>query len=146
MLTTDQESDSHIVELVDDDPEAVDIMIDFFYIFDIYDFVDQLEMSKVYALADKYGCKDLKPLAARRFDILIQLSDSDLSMTEAAMRHVYESTPDSDRGLRDICCQQFERWAQRRNKGRNAEVRALLEAVPAFAVDVAKSQLKDSQT
>ncbi|QDS77390.1 hypothetical protein FKW77_006061 [Venturia effusa] len=53
--------------------------------------------SEVYAAADFYDISPLKPLAASKFDKV--RSDK---IPLAVLKHVYESTPDGDRGLRDV--------------------------------------------
>jgi hypothetical protein len=62
--------------------------------------------AKVYALAEKYGIMGLKALARRKF---ASQAKEHISSTELpwAMKEVYESTVDSDRGLRDIVIQTF---------------------------------------
>ena len=62
--------------------------------------------AKVYALAEKYGIMGLKALARRKFASQVKehLASEELSL---AMQEVYESTVDSDRGLRDIVIQTF---------------------------------------
>jgi len=58
----------------------------------------------VYAIAEKYNIKELKQLAKAKFE---DQAGSLLSMREfpEIIRELYNSTPSSDRGLRDIVCQ-----------------------------------------
>lgn len=98
--------------LQEDDPKAVEIMIQYFYAFDYEIEHDETPQdngldngllcahSMVYAIADKYQVTDLKSLARTRFaDSLIKGGVS----IYHAVDHVFDSTPDTDYGLRDIC-------------------------------------------
>lgn len=143
MVTANQESETHFVELVDDDPEAVDAMIDFFYSLRLADGLDEIVVVKLYGLSDKYGCRDLRGPAMERFKAVIESAWRDDTKAVNAMRYLYESTPDSDRGLRDICCKQLQWWTWMCQDGPKAKInmKKLLEAVPAYAIDVVESQL-----
>ena len=57
----------------------------------------------VYSIADKYGIRELKELAKAKFSSQAQglLSAKDFP---SVIKMVYESTPSSDRGLRDVVC------------------------------------------
>ncbi|CAI6311217.1 unnamed protein product [Periconia digitata] len=62
--------------------------------------------AKVYAIAEKYGVTGLKSLAQKKFAQQIELHlDSD-ELPEAC-QEAYESTVDTDRGLRNIVIQAF---------------------------------------
>src|SRR5436190_5739084 len=56
---------------------------------------------RIYAVAEKYGIKDLKQLAQSRFSTW---ASNNWNHSEFLMmvQEVYGSTPSSDRGLRDI--------------------------------------------
>jgi hypothetical protein len=62
--------------------------------------------AKVYALAEKYGIMGLKFLSRRKFASQVKqhMNSAELPL---AMQEVYDSTIDSDRGLRDIVIQTF---------------------------------------
>lgn len=62
-----------------------------------------LTHAQVYTLAEKYGIRSLKILAREKFD---QMSDNacDIDVLCLAIKEIYTSTPDSDRGLRDKVC------------------------------------------
>jgi hypothetical protein len=62
--------------------------------------------TKVYALAEKYGIMGLKALARKKFASQVKehISSEELPL---AMQEIYESTVDSDRGLRDVVIQTF---------------------------------------
>jgi len=56
---------------------------------------------RVYAVAEKYDIKDLKQLAQSRFSIWAS-NNWNHSEFPMMVQEVYDSTPSSDRGLRDI--------------------------------------------
>lgn len=70
-----QESSTHILDLVDDELDAVERLLHHAYNFEYDDtpaegskFADALEINAVvYALADKYECADLGAIAAKKF-------------------------------------------------------------------------------
>lgn len=67
---------------------------------------DLMVHAKVYAIAEKYGIAGLKALARRKFITQVDEHWSDGSFP-AAIEEVYESTVDTDRGLRDVVIQTF---------------------------------------
>ncbi|KAI9862326.1 MAG: hypothetical protein M1813_004802 [Trichoglossum hirsutum] len=110
------EATSGVISL-DDDPDSVRRMISFIYTCDYDDEVPLqptlannsmlvekpalFSSIRVYAVAEKYDIKDLKELARSRFSTWASenWNHSEFSMM---IQEVYDSTPDSDRGLRDI--------------------------------------------
>jgi hypothetical protein len=64
--------------------------------------------ARVYALAEKYQIAGLKSLAKRKFAAQVALHHSSTEFP-SAMLEVYESTVESDRGLRDVITQTFRR-------------------------------------
>ncbi|KAF2464239.1 uncharacterized protein BDR25DRAFT_97482 [Lindgomyces ingoldianus] len=62
--------------------------------------------AKVYAIAEKYGISGLKSLARKKFAHQIELHFSSSELPEAC-QEAYETTVDSDRGLRDVIIQTF---------------------------------------
>jgi hypothetical protein len=73
--------------------------------------------AKVYAVAEKYGIRGLKALSRKKFSS--QMSHHWISAEfPLAIQDVYDTTVDSDRGLRDIVIQTFRehpQLAQRRD-------------------------------
>ncbi|KAI9858261.1 MAG: hypothetical protein M1813_007535 [Trichoglossum hirsutum] len=59
--------------------------------------------AQVYVIADKYGIETLKLLAACKFIDLVVEHEANEAFIEV-IRHVYSSTPATDRGLRDPVC------------------------------------------
>ncbi|KAF5006209.1 hypothetical protein FDECE_7368 [Fusarium decemcellulare] len=126
-----KESQTNVINLVDDDPEAVDAMISYLY-YGSYPKVDpevprprvsesrgywsadtfgedtiglQAQYlplhAKVYALAEKYHIPDLKALAALNFSYVSQRKARSSEFAQAS--HIaYNSTIDNDMGLRNL--------------------------------------------
>ena len=134
------------MELLDDNPEAVDVMIKYFYSFE-YDgnlkrnsmFADPLELhAAVYAVAEKYDVPDLKSLIVTKFcedasTVLLQKRNA-----LPAINMVYSSTPECDRGLRDAI---IEFWTVAsgfiiKHQGREV-VEAFMQDNQAFLHDLA---------
>jgi BTB/POZ domain len=65
-----------------------------------------LTHTRVYALAEKYGINGLKALAKSKFASQMSLHFASVEFAPS-IQEVYESTVDSDRGLRDIVIQTF---------------------------------------
>lgn len=88
----------------EDDPEAVEIMMHFFYNFDYNlsqsETEHHLKHSMVYTIADKYDIPDLKELARVKFGAAPMEDSSDVP---GVVFHVFESTPETDFFLRDLC-------------------------------------------
>ncbi|KAF2732370.1 hypothetical protein EJ04DRAFT_337916 [Polyplosphaeria fusca] len=62
--------------------------------------------AKVYAIADKYGIPGLKALARKKFAQQTELHWTSAEFADAC-QEAYETTVDSDRGLRDVVIQTF---------------------------------------
>ncbi|KAK8184853.1 uncharacterized protein BKA78DRAFT_322883 [Phyllosticta capitalensis] len=67
--------------------------------------------AKVYAIAEKYGITGLKDLARHKFSIQAEHHWATLEFADS-IPEVYETTVDSDRGLRDIVIQSFREHPQ----------------------------------
>ncbi|ORY18152.1 hypothetical protein BCR34DRAFT_360429 [Clohesyomyces aquaticus] len=65
-----------------------------------------LTHAKVYAIAEKYAISGLKALARKKFAQQIEVHLSSPEFPEAC-QEAYETTVDSDRGLRDVIIQTF---------------------------------------
>ncbi|KAF2085252.1 POZ domain-containing protein [Saccharata proteae CBS 121410] len=137
-----KESNDRVVNLDDDDLVIVEMMVRFFYRFDYDDTVHidgkespYMVNALVYALADKYDCQSLKELALRKFEDanhswhLEDLLD--------IVRAVYDTTPSTDRGLRDQVVD-----ATHYNLDKliyEPEFMDMLEDVPGFAADLTRA-------
>lgn len=96
---------------MEDDPDIVDRMIDYLYRLDYDDQPNSASKkpsdgrlvtnSLVYALADKYEIWSLKEVAKQKIAKLIDEEWNDDSFL-AALEIVWTSTPQSDRGLREL--------------------------------------------
>ncbi|KAI5862510.1 hypothetical protein GGS23DRAFT_79516 [Durotheca rogersii] len=125
-----KEARTGIIDLPDDDPQVVDMMVYYFYHLDYStpplhiikgkEVTDQMDThgdgddvtasrpcysdlvvhAKIYALAGKYFIGGLKALALQKFEAATQKHWAPGDFLEAA-QEVYTSTLDSDRGLRD---------------------------------------------
>lgn len=109
-----------VLDLTDDDPYAIDCMLQFFYHLD-YEPPEPIEFGLIapplalvlyawtYAVAEKYMVDGLKALAMEKFE---KATASDLNKDDFldAAREAYTSTIDSDRGLRDIVVKVFHAY------------------------------------
>lgn len=93
----------------------------------------------MYVLADKYSCRDLKQLAARKFGLATPFIKDDDQRLDA-IRLVFNSTPNNDDLLRAICCDFFKVIASDLGDryGRD-KVSTFLSEVPGLAVEIATS-------
>jgi hypothetical protein len=85
--------------------------------------------AKVYAIAEKYGIQALKSLAKKKFAIQMAYHWESAEFPEA-IQEAYETTVDSDRGLRDVVISTFRAYpelAQRR------DVEAIARETPGLA-------------
>ena len=69
--------------------------------------LDLLLHTKVYALAEKYDIPSLKRLAREKFEVAMACSYDSPDFAHA-IEHVYCSTLDTDRGLRDVVLAAFD--------------------------------------
>ena len=151
-------SDPHHVRLSHEDPALVERMITFIYTSDyanptgedilgvLYD-VDALALpvhAAMYGLGDFYGIRALKWVAAGKFEELIRswymLVDGSLQSSRMlafvrAVRIVYATTPEHDRGLRDVVVDRLPDLFLRGLR-RLEEFQGLVDEVPAFKEEV----------
>jgi hypothetical protein len=103
-LTLPQEAVTGIINLEDDEPEIVSKMIDFLYTAKYADDpqTDLLMQSvKIYVIGEKYDVPTLKHYAKWKFDDAIH-SKWNAKSFAAALKLMYEETPDKDRLLKDM--------------------------------------------
>lgn len=96
---------------MEDDPDIVDLMIDYLYRLDYDDHSDGdsgnepnerlIVNSLVYAIADKCDIRSLKELAKTKTATLLDMEWNDDSFP-TVLESVWTTTPQSDRGLRDL--------------------------------------------
>ena len=111
-----KESNENRIDLQDDDPSLLDLMLSFIYA-KPYPVLpvengkraeeDIITDAKLYAMADKYDIPALKDAVAASFaELLYQISTSKKATPMAFLTElipiVYEFTPDSDRQLREL--------------------------------------------
>ncbi|KAF2434944.1 hypothetical protein EJ08DRAFT_722180 [Tothia fuscella] len=100
------EAESHEVKLVDDELCAVQAMFEYLYT-RVYNNQSDVEASAiilhahVYSLADKYNIQGLKDMAGNEFSEAI-VEEWNTPEFVTTVKIVYESTPPSDRVLRDM--------------------------------------------
>jgi hypothetical protein len=90
--------------------------------------------ARMYALADKYGIEDLKELAREKF-ATVATRDWNKGGFAHAVQIVYESTPKSDSGLRDVVVETIN---QHRDLMKDSEIENMLEELNGLAVGVLK--------
>ncbi|KAI0096202.1 hypothetical protein GGR51DRAFT_553681 [Nemania sp. FL0031] len=142
-----KENREGIVDLPDDDPRAVEMMVYYFYHFR-YDLAETLTEDVdtdaspmpsalvlhvlIYALAEKYNIQGLKASALEEFKAAVtEQWDAD-GFLEAA-REAYLSTVEADRGMRDIVVDTF---CARRELLDQEETQELLKEVGLLAYDL----------
>jgi len=85
--------------------------------------------AKVYAIAEKYGITGLKALARTKFASQLTVHRDSSELPEA-LQEVYESTVDTDRGLRDVVIQTFRTYPE---LARRKDVEAVVKDTPNLA-------------
>lgn len=90
--------------------------------------------TRVYALAEKYDIPSLKPLAKKKFETAMACYYDSPEFANA-IEEVYDSTVDSDRGLRDIVLQAFRMHPQLAN---TQDVYNVIKNTPALAFELFK--------
>ncbi|GAB7359802.1 hypothetical protein MBLNU230_g6971t1 [Neophaeotheca triangularis] len=118
----DVDSDSDEYESVDDEEEDTEAESHL------------LLHTKVYALAEKYDIPSLKPLAKRKFEMAMACYYDSPEFADA-IEEVYDSTPDSDRGLRNIVLQAFKMHPQLAN---TQDVYSVIKSTPCLAAELFK--------
>ncbi|GME22779.1 BTB/POZ domain containing protein [Neofusicoccum parvum] len=95
-----QEAQSGVIDLKDDDPNAVKAMLEFMYrgTFTVPgDAFRILFIVRAYIIADIYAIPKMKEIATAKFKQLASVSYKDLTFV-TALRIIYESVPDNDKG------------------------------------------------
>ncbi|PPJ51972.1 hypothetical protein CBER1_10703 [Cercospora berteroae] len=90
--------------------------------------------TQVYALGEKYDIPSLKQLARQKFEMAAACYYDAPELAEA-IELVYQSTVDTDRGLRDIVLQLFRRHPQLAN---TQDIYAVIKETPGLALDLWK--------
>ncbi|KAF2213786.1 hypothetical protein CERZMDRAFT_95824 [Cercospora zeae-maydis SCOH1-5] len=90
--------------------------------------------TQIYALGEKYDIQPLKQLARRKFEMAAACYYDAPELADA-IRLVYQSTVDTDRGLRDIVLQLFRRHPQLAN---TQDIYAVIKETPDLALDLWK--------
>ncbi|KAF2203662.1 hypothetical protein GQ43DRAFT_252006 [Delitschia confertaspora ATCC 74209] len=90
--------------------------------------------AKVYAIAEKYGIAGLKALSRKKFAHQVGLHHNSMEFPEAC-QEAYETTVDSDRGLRDVIIQIFRSHPDLTQR---KEMDAVLRETPGLAFELYK--------
>ncbi|KAF2716374.1 hypothetical protein K431DRAFT_323846 [Polychaeton citri CBS 116435] len=90
--------------------------------------------TRVYALAEKYDIPSLKQLSRRKFEIALACYWDSPDFADT-IDEVYNSTVDSDRGLRDIVLQAFRTHPQ---LATTKDVYAIIKDTPSLAFELFK--------
>ncbi|GAB0137877.1 hypothetical protein EsDP_00006130 [Epichloe bromicola] len=133
------ESSSNKIEIKDFDSSVVEAMLRFMYFFDYNNdsgISSMLYDAQVYQAADKYDIPALKKHARQKFKSAISTGWS-LDDFPGAITAAYDSTPPTDRGLRDLIvatsCEHMKELLE------NGLFRELLRKIPDFAADLIPS-------
>ena len=150
-----KETESRVVELKEEDPALVDRMIRYFYYLDYEestpsDHVQYLTKFHccifMYALGDRLGIDGLKCLSRTKLRLALHAQsrswtgwDGEYGTLIAAISAIYNSTPDNDRGLRDVVinltmCRQYFYITFTQSK----EFESAVEVVPRFLLDLVR--------
>ena len=148
ILTSKQESVSNTIKLEDDDLYIVERMISFMY-FNTYSDQDPepeegpssrsllRTHAEVYAIADKYDLLELSELARAKYSSALTWECDPAAFLESIPK-VYNLTPDSNRGLRDVVLRYARQHAEELRE--DEELMSLFESVahsvPGFAAEL----------
>ncbi|KAJ5944880.1 hypothetical protein N7516_005048 [Penicillium verrucosum] len=143
IYTTDQAlkgiKEAHTLEIKDEHPRVVEAMINSFYglHYDINQFSPRmcplLFNVQLYAIANRFEVEYLKVQAKLTFVTLAQ-DHWDKAEFLTAASEVYKTTPQSDRGLRDVVvavCQKYRRELREKKEFEN-----LVQETPGLATDI----------
>jgi speckle-type POZ protein len=132
-----------VIELKEDDARVVEAMLHFFYRFDYDSSGDgsrgwaspMLFNSRVYGIAEKYDIPALKFLAGEKVGKAVRTC-WDMDDFTHVITDIYNSTPPTDRGLRDIVVEVAHSHIDTLLE--KEEFRCALEETPGFAADITR--------
>jgi hypothetical protein len=103
---------------------------------------DELKLHcQVYALAEKYAIKALMILAREKFQRILEKGDVNTGLFDV-VEEIYSSTPDHDRGLRDLIVAKF--YAEIQYWLRQTEFHQFLTRTNSFCVDLLKETVREA--
>ena len=102
---------------------------------------EMINMANLYALAEKYGCASVKASLKSSFAVTARVQWNTVEFATAA-KIVYDSTPESDRGLRDVI--KSVAWAYHRGMTKKPDLLKLVNENIAFACDLARAAIEDA--
>ncbi len=94
----------------------------------------------MYEIGDKYYVSGLKQLAKRKFEAASAIYWNDPKFAEAA-HHAFSTTPDHDKGLRDIVCKTISNHMSLLKK---PEIEALMTNFNGLAFGVLKQKSEEN--
>lgn len=141
-----QEAVSQEIALLDDNPIIVEKMMGYLYKLDYSDSPQDcaghpalLINAQVYTIAEKYNIHSLKKLALKKFDGMAVNCWEDDGFS-SAIKEIYTSTPETDKGLRNIVCDRAK--INMKVLLRRPDFRATLLEVTEFTVDMLDAVVK----
>lgn len=154
-----QEAESGVIEMLSDEPRAIDSLIQFLYTCEYRPWPNNnplLYHAEVYAIAEKYCMPMLKSLAVQKFKSHVSQSwtiddDAKLDFLDA-IEYIYDSTPDHDRGLRDLAVSITKQHSKDLFSMKTMtlavynKARAVLQDYNEFTMDLAMAQLNPAPT
>lgn len=103
--------------------------------------LDELKLHcEVYALAEKYAIKALMILAREKFQRALEKVDDTTSLFEV-VEQIYSSTPEHDRGLRDVIVAKV--YSEIQYCVRQTEFRRFLTRTTSFCVDLLEEIVRE---
>lgn len=124
-----------MIKIEDFDTNIVEAMLSFMYSFD-YDNSHGPLMTydaRVYQIADKYNMPALKAHSKNKFEAIVTKSWSAAEFP-SVISVVYETTPQQDRGLRDVVVKTSHSNIKQLLEGEN--FKSILREAPDFAADL----------
>jgi hypothetical protein len=136
LLTLHQENTAGLIELEETDDSILEAVLRFMYYFDynnIHGVSTMIFNAQVYSPADKYVIPALKGLAEEKFRTAVTIGWA-MDDFPLAVAEVYSSTPEDDRGLRDLAVEVAR--TNIKSLVQDEQFRSLLKESPCFAADV----------
>ncbi|KAF4541451.1 BTB/POZ domain containing protein [Lasiodiplodia theobromae] len=133
-----KESKEGVIALTHDDPSEVKAMLDYLYSKDYSSPYGEKEESllfhvSVYTLGEIYAINGLKEHAKKRFWLAGEYIKKS-HILASAIQAVYEATPESDKGLRDVVVIMAKRQIEQHMK--NREFREMMDGLGQFGKDL----------
>jgi speckle-type POZ protein len=141
-----KESEDGVVDLSDNDPAAIEAMLEFMYTYDYEQPIDNTRPAvfhaRMYKLADRYDVPELRKLARKKFKQSLRAlcrdkKDEDYTSFLLAVAEVYENAPPNDKCLRKIVGKIASQHTETLMD--DDKFQELMDSVPGFSADIARS-------